>query len=73
MRNMRILHRLRDFIAQIGAEPFDSDDLRLQKTLLVFVALFPSAAGIVWGFIYASFGARFMGRACMRSRPCDRS
>src|SRR3990170_4264927 len=56
MRNMRILHRLSDFIARIGAEPSDSEDLRLQKTLLVSVALLPSAAGIVWGFIYASFG-----------------
>ncbi|HKZ55802.1 MAG TPA: adenylate/guanylate cyclase domain-containing protein [Anaerolineales bacterium] len=53
---MRILHRLSDFIARIGAEPSDSEDLRLQKTLLVSVALLPSAAGIVWGFIYASFG-----------------
>lgn len=52
----RVLHRSREVLARIGAEPSDSEDLRLQKTLLVFVAVFPSGAGIIWGFIYASFG-----------------
>ena len=47
----RILWR----IARIGAGPADTDEVRLQKTLLVASTLLMAPAGILWGAIYLYF------------------
>lgn len=43
------------FIAHIGADPRDSDDARLQKTLLVFSSMMMASLAILWGFVYVAF------------------
>jgi adenylate cyclase len=48
-------------IAQIGSDPNDSDEVRLQKTLSVLGTFMFIAAGILWGFIYFSFGEYIAG------------
>jgi guanylate cyclase len=45
-------------IASIGVDPNDSEDIRLQKTLLVFSSLMMASLSIVWGSIYLAFGER---------------
>ncbi len=42
-------------IARIGAGPADTDEVRLQKTLLVASTLLMAPAGILWGAIYLYF------------------
>ena len=55
------LRSLTKRIAQIGSDPTDSEELRLQKSLLV-LATFPfSAAGITWGLSYIAVGAWLPG------------
>lgn len=49
-----LLHRLRN----AGIEPGDSEALRLQKSLLVFVSGLVSIAGGVWLMIYWALGPR---------------
>jgi hypothetical protein len=39
-------------IAQIGSDPNDEDDIRLQKSLLVVCALPFMIAGVAWGLMY---------------------
>ncbi len=39
-------------LRQVGSDPRDSDDVRLQKTLLATSALMIAPAGAVWGLIY---------------------
>jgi hypothetical protein len=48
----QILH----LIARIGSDPNDSDEVRLQKTLLPLGSFMFVAAGALWGIIYFSFG-----------------
>jgi Adenylate cyclase, family 3 (some proteins contain HAMP domain) len=48
-------------IARIGSDPDDSDEIRLQKTLLVFGSIMFIAAGALWGLIYFSFGEYIAG------------
>lgn len=47
---------LATWAAQIGADPGDSDDVRVQKTILVFCALPFVLAGFAWGLMYYLFG-----------------
>jgi len=49
------------FVMHIGANPSDSDDTRLQKTLLVLSSLMMASLAIVWGFIYVAFGEYLAG------------
>ncbi len=49
------------FVAQIGADPCDSDDCRLQKTLLLFSSLMMASLAVVWGLIYVAFGEYLAG------------
>ena len=59
-RFTRLQHLLR-LAARIGADPADGDDLRLQKTLLVFGSFMFIPAGIIWGIIYFVFGELLAG------------
>jgi guanylate cyclase len=45
-----------DRAARIGADPEDSDEVRLRKTLLVIVSVLILPISLVWGAIYLSFG-----------------
>lgn len=42
-------------LGQVGAEAEDSDDLRLQKTLLLASSLMLGILAVIWGFIYLLF------------------
>ncbi|HET7091026.1 MAG TPA: adenylate/guanylate cyclase domain-containing protein [Anaerolineae bacterium] len=54
--------RLVDLAARIGADPADSDEIRLQKTLLVLGGSFMFIpAGVIWGVIYFLFGEPLAG------------
>lgn len=43
-------------ISRIGSDPNDDDEVRLQKTLLVFSSLMMATLAIIWGSIYLLFG-----------------
>lgn len=53
-----ILAELFDRIVSIGAAPKDSEDLKLQKSLLVICSIPFMVTGIAWGLMYLSFGER---------------
>lgn len=46
-------------IGRIGFQKGDSDELRIQKSFLVYLAIFMSVGGIVWGSISLSYGLAF--------------
>ena len=46
-------------IASIGHAENDSDELQIQKSFLVYLALFMSVGGIVWGSISLFYGLAF--------------
>ena len=48
--------RLMSAIGRIGADADDTDEVRLQKTLLVASTLMMTGLATVWGGIYAFFG-----------------
>ena len=48
-------------IARVGAQSGDTDDLRLQKALLVGGSFMFIAAGALWGLIYIAFGELLAG------------
>jgi adenylate cyclase len=47
-----------DRAARIGADPHDSDEVRLRKALLVLVCVLILPISLVWGAIYLALGAR---------------
>lgn len=49
---------LLSIVSGIGAHPDDSDEVRLEKTLLVALALMISPLAVLWGVIYLVFGER---------------
>ena len=51
----RLWQRLISAVERIGADEADGDDLRLQKRILVAIALTIIPAAIIWGGIYLSF------------------
>jgi len=57
----KLLQQILPFIGQIGADPNDSDEVRLRKTLLVLGSLMFIAAGTLWGLLYFSFGEYIAG------------
>jgi hypothetical protein len=57
----RNLEQILPLIARIGSDPADSDEIRLQKTLLVLGSMMFIAAGALWGLIYFSFGEYIAG------------
>jgi hypothetical protein len=48
-------------IAQIGIDQRDSDDVALQKMILIGVVLTSAVAAALWGFVYIAVGARTAG------------
>ncbi|HET9085503.1 MAG TPA: hypothetical protein VFN41_13965, partial [Candidatus Limnocylindrales bacterium] len=52
-----LTHRLIDLAARIGADPADSDEVRLRKTLLVLVSVLILPISLLWGAIYLALGA----------------
>ena len=44
-------------LPQIGADPEDSDEARLQKELLVASTSMMASLAVLWGGLYAAFGA----------------
>jgi len=46
------------FIARIGSDSNDDNEIRLQKTLLVFSSLMMASLAIIWGSIYFVFEER---------------
>lgn len=55
------LQKIFTSIALIGATPGDSEDLKLQKSLLVLCAFPFMVAGAAWGGMYIAFGERLAG------------
>ncbi|HET8785199.1 MAG TPA: adenylate/guanylate cyclase domain-containing protein [Candidatus Limnocylindrales bacterium] len=53
---LRFTRPLLDRAARIGADPGDSDDARLRKTLLVLVCVLILPISLLWGAIYLAFG-----------------
>ena len=54
----RIAQPWLDRAARIGADPRDSDELRLRKALLVLVSVLILPIALVWGAIYLAFGVQ---------------
>ena len=50
-----LIRRTLPFVARIGADPNDDDDIRLQKSLLVICAFPFMFAGFAWGLMYMLF------------------
>lgn len=57
----KLIQRVLPSIAQIGADPNDDDDIRLQKSLLVICAFPFMVAGVAWGLMYAFFSEPLAG------------
>jgi adenylate cyclase len=53
----RLALRLFDWAAGIGADPLDTDEIRLRKALLVLVSVLILPISLIWGAIYLAFGA----------------
>ena len=47
--------RIASRLERVGADPDDSEETRLQKRLLLAVALMVAPAGLLWGTIYLLF------------------
>lgn len=60
-RMWRLIHDLLVWVARIGADPHDDDDIRLQKSLLVTCAISFLFAGVAWGLMYTLFGEPLAG------------
>ena len=57
----RLIERILPALAQFGSDPDDSDEVRLQKTLLTLGSFMFILAGAVWGVLYFSFGEWIAG------------
>ena len=51
----RLTERVFPSVARIGSDPYDEDDIRLQKSLLVICAIPFMVAGWAWGLMYFFF------------------
>ncbi len=56
-----LVRRILSIAAQIGVDPRDGDEVRLQKTMLVTASLMFIVAGAVWGLMYWAFGEWLAG------------
>jgi hypothetical protein len=59
--NNNLPQRFIRFITQIGADPTDSEECRLQKVLLLFSSLMMASLAIAWGSIYMALGEYLAG------------
>ncbi|HLO29023.1 MAG TPA: hypothetical protein VK249_07810 [Anaerolineales bacterium] len=57
----KLIRQILPLAARIGADPQDSDDVQLRKTLLVLGACMFIVAGALWGSLYFSFGEWIAG------------
>src|SRR6266498_3216674 len=57
----KLVQRVLPSIAQIGSDPNDDDDIRLQKSLLVVSAIAFIFAGAAWGIMYIVFNEPLAG------------
>ncbi len=57
----RLFEQGLELTERIGASAEDTDEIRLQKTLLVRIALLVGAAAVIWGGIYLAFGEPLAG------------
>jgi hypothetical protein len=57
----RLSEKILPVVAQIGVDPDDSDEVRLQKTLLTLGSFMFIAAGTSWDILYSSFGEFIAG------------
>ena len=55
------LQSLISAISRIGADPADSDEVRLRKSLVVISAVLIGLAGAVWGVLYLALGEPLAG------------
>jgi len=55
------LHKLLEASASIGAQPADSEDVRLHKSMLVMSSIMFIAAGLLWGLMYFGLGQTTAG------------
>jgi adenylate cyclase len=53
----RIINRAIDLASSIGADPRDSADLRVRKSLLVLVTILVIPPGLIWSTLYWAAGA----------------
>lgn len=51
----KLIQHTLPWVARIGVDPNDSDEARLQKSLLVISSSMIIAAGILWGILYFAF------------------
>jgi hypothetical protein len=58
LRIQAMLQKAFSRVAQIGIDPQDSDEIRLQKTLMVVIALMVIPAAVLWGIAYLFFGEK---------------
>ncbi|HSL43648.1 MAG TPA: adenylate/guanylate cyclase domain-containing protein [Anaerolineales bacterium] len=52
----KLIQQILPFVARIGADAHDSDEVRLQKTLLTLGSFVFIGAGALWAILYYSFG-----------------
>jgi len=57
----KLIQPIFHLVARIGAAPHDSDELQLQKTLLMLGSFMFIAAGALWGILYFFFGEFIAG------------
>jgi guanylate cyclase len=57
----KLIANILPLVAQIGSDPHDSDEVRLQKTLLTLGSLMFIMAGALWSALYFSFGEFIAG------------
>ncbi len=57
----RLVKEIFTWVARIGANPNDDDDIRLRKSLLVVCAFIFMFAGAAWGLMYIRFEERLAG------------
>lgn len=55
------LKKLTHSMMTIGADPCDSDECRVQKTLLVLSSLMMASLAVIWGLVYLAFGEYIAG------------
>jgi len=58
---LAVARRLAASVGRIGADPADSDEVRLQKALLVGASVMFILAGLLWGGVYIAFDERLAG------------
>ena len=57
----KLIRQVLPWMAHIGADPSDSDEVRLQKSSLTLGSLMFIFAGALWGILYFVFGQTTAG------------